>query len=38
MQLFCREENVAFEDFIRVKASFLLIHEYLELFDVIDTG
>ena len=38
LKVFCREENVDFDDFVRVKVTFQHIHEYPLLFDAWDSG
>jgi hypothetical protein len=38
LRVFCREENIVFDDFIRVKVTFLMMHEYPLLFDAWDSG
>jgi hypothetical protein len=38
LKVFCREENIVFDDFIRVKVTFLIMHEYPLLFDTWDIG
>ena len=38
LKICCKEENVDFDDFVRVKVTLQEIHEYLLLFDVMDSG
>jgi hypothetical protein len=38
LKMFCREEKIVFDDFIRVRATFLLIYEYPTIFYSYDDG
>jgi hypothetical protein len=38
LKVFCREENIAFDDFVKVRVTFQLIREYAEVFGVWDNG
>ena len=38
IKVFCIEENIVFDDFIKVKVTFSLMYEYPLLFDVWDNG
>ena len=38
LKIFCEEEKIVFNDFIKVKVTFSLMYEYPLLFDVGDTG
>jgi hypothetical protein len=37
VRVFCVEENIAYEDFVRVKITNELLYQYPQLFDVFDT-
>ena len=38
LKIFCKEENVIFDDFVKVRVTFQLIREYAEVFGVSDNG
>ena len=38
LKVFCIEENIVFDDFIKVRVTFPLMHEYPLLFDSWDNG
>ena len=38
VRAFCNEENLTYEDFVRVKLSTEILYQYPLLFDVLDTG
>jgi len=38
LKVFCREENMVFDDFIRVEVTFQLMREYPVIFDSWDDG
>ena len=38
LRLFCEEQRIEYADFVRVKVTFALMHEYEELFDVWEDG
>ena len=38
LKVFCREENIVFDDFVKVRATFQLMREYPEIFDVSGEG
>jgi hypothetical protein len=38
LKLFCQEEKVAFDDFIKVEITFRIMHEYQLIFDLWDNG
>jgi hypothetical protein len=38
LELFCREEKILFDDFIKVRVTFLLLHEYPLVFNSWDDG
>jgi hypothetical protein len=38
LKMFCREENIVFDDFIRIEVTSQQMHEYPLLFDVWDNG
>ena len=38
LKIFCKEENVVFDDFMRVEVTFQLMREYSVIFDSWDDG
>ena len=38
LKVFCKEENIVFDDFIKIKATFLLMHKHPTVFETWDNG